>query len=615
MIQKIESLAAEYDILVAGLGTAGAVALITAARRGCRVLGIEALSAMGGTGTLGGVSGYYFGARGGTYAMINTAVKRLQKKLYARTWGPNCNAKACVLEEAALQYGADILYDARVIQLCQKGKTIYGAHIFSGGKTRQVRAKVIIDCTGEAQICHLAGCACQMGRAFDGQTQPFSNMAITAANHTVASLNKDAGYVNSCDPEDFAQKAVLSAAQLAKLPLCEIEKRQYITNAPLLGIRQGRTIIGEETVTLRGFLSGSETPTPVFYAYANIDHHGKDTAFEDELLLDWYVGAGLWGIYVSVGIPMGALIPKGYSGLLAAGRCLAAEHSIASCIRMKSDMEKCGEAAAEMAALSIESQLPLQKIDYASLAARLKLTGCLDKRNDIGPVKKASDGSLVPFAWLTDPDEILRQLGTIRPGIAIWSAKRLGNHIRPRLRAALQTDDELRKKNVAIALALLDDNSGVAILREMARCRDGFIPATSAAYSYLYGVTAVYLLGRLADQQSVGLLLDMVRSRGQFSSKNFTPDALYADTADAAFHYLSFAIRALKKIVQKHPQNQEEIQKTVLQTIFAKDFCVSVSMKENPRLRQDMTEKLRQFSVSGFAGTSQTEKITFDSIQ
>ena len=42
-----------YDIIVAGLGTAGAQSLITAAKMGFKVLGIEKLSYIGGTNTAG----------------------------------------------------------------------------------------------------------------------------------------------------------------------------------------------------------------------------------------------------------------------------------------------------------------------------------------------------------------------------------------------------------------------------------------------------------------------------------------------------------------------------------------------------------------------------------
>ena len=47
-----------YDLIVVGLGTAGAISLITAGRKGLSVLGVEQLYGMGGTATLGSICGY-----------------------------------------------------------------------------------------------------------------------------------------------------------------------------------------------------------------------------------------------------------------------------------------------------------------------------------------------------------------------------------------------------------------------------------------------------------------------------------------------------------------------------------------------------------------------------
>ena len=51
--------ALDYDIIVAGGGTAGVAAAIAAARRGWRVLLVEKHNCLGGTSTAGGVGEWF----------------------------------------------------------------------------------------------------------------------------------------------------------------------------------------------------------------------------------------------------------------------------------------------------------------------------------------------------------------------------------------------------------------------------------------------------------------------------------------------------------------------------------------------------------------------------
>ena len=75
----IPSFEKAYDLAVVGLGTAGSIALITACRSGLSVLGIEQLNAMGGTGTVGGMSSYYYGAEGGFFQEIDKEAEALEE--------------------------------------------------------------------------------------------------------------------------------------------------------------------------------------------------------------------------------------------------------------------------------------------------------------------------------------------------------------------------------------------------------------------------------------------------------------------------------------------------------------------------------------------------------
>jgi hypothetical protein len=594
-----------YDIIVAGLGTAGAIALITAAKRGLRVLGIDTLNAMGGTGTLGAIRSYYFGSEGGAYEQINAEAAKLQAAVYTETSALHFDAKAYVLEDTASNYGADILYEARITEVYTEGTKVNGVSVFSNGEFLSIKFEVIIDCTGEAEICYLAGCPVKIGRSCDGQAQPFSNVPITGKNGDVNCINKDSGYVRQNDCYDLSNKIISSLSFLNTIKNNTGSDVKFYTTASLLGIREGRTIIGEENITLADFFDNNFSEKILFYAYSNADNHGKDTAFEDEPLTDWYVAAGLWGVNFSVGVPVGALIPKGYSGILVAGRCLAVDHNIAPCIRMKSDMEKCGEAAAEMAYLSIKDRTALKDIDYNKLVAMLSESGCLNPANNVGFVNRTAPEKLIPFEWLTDINDIIKELKSEKPGIAIWSAKRLGSGIREELENCLATDDYLLKKNAAIALGILGLPAACETLRNMVNTRDGFIPSTSLKYSYTHATTAIYLLGKLRDYDSVEVLLDVIRSEGAFETANFTTDELHSTEADIRFQDISYALVALKRISEKHAGLTPYIKEVIRQKILNKDFSLFISLKSNPYIKHDMAYKLRAFVQDQFDKPSQ----------
>ena len=59
------------DILVVGLGTAGALSAIAAARKGASVIGVDRTAFLGGLGTAACIYDYYYGTQGGIVIPIN----------------------------------------------------------------------------------------------------------------------------------------------------------------------------------------------------------------------------------------------------------------------------------------------------------------------------------------------------------------------------------------------------------------------------------------------------------------------------------------------------------------------------------------------------------------
>ena len=135
------SFAAAYDVVVVGLGTAGAEAFVQSLDRGLRTCGIEKSTGMGGQGTIGCVN---FG--GGLLALL---------KRY---------------EEAARK--GTVVYESVVVGVWKEGPRLVGVRYLRNGLLVDVAAKVVIDASGNATVPRLCGLPVRQGRPSDGVMAP-----------------------------------------------------------------------------------------------------------------------------------------------------------------------------------------------------------------------------------------------------------------------------------------------------------------------------------------------------------------------------------------------------------------------------------------------------------
>lgn len=591
----------DYDVIVVGLGTSGALAALRASQLGLKVLGIERMHGMGGTGTLGGVTGYYFGGRGGIYEEIDKATLELEQELFVKASGINANAKSIVLERALAAAGVDFQYDSVVIGVYIEDNRVQGLR-WSGQKgIRRTSCRVIIDASGEAEVCVMAGCAVRQGRGTDGQVQPFSNVVQWLHNNRVVHHYTDSGYVNTGDPEALSKAIVNSGLLETHLKEDYRDEKRMLKVVPQLGIREGRLIVGEDTVTFGDFCEDRYTNEPLFYAYSNMDNHSKDVAFESEAQQDWSVAASLWGLNFTIPIPKGALIPLGMEGLLVAGRSMSLDHDLAGCIRMKRDMQKTGEAAAVMAYLSISHGHAMKDIPYSELRPLLEETGCLERGAEV-EFKDSSlpaTDALFSRKWLTDVEDIREGLSSTKAGIAMWSAKRLGTAIVPQLCEWLgNVDDEHLRKNSALTLGLIGDETCIPVLRNMVQERDMFVPFTSRKYNQVRGYAAIYVLGKLQDQGIAQELLDIMKDPSSLpeletEERNWE---FISDPQELYFQYFSYSVMALFRIAERHTELRDTIISEVLQRLDDPDLELKVTFKGSRMIKYSMIPRLRELT-------------------
>ncbi len=590
----------EYDLVVVGLGTAGAISLITAARSGIKVLGVEQLYGMGGVGTVGAICWYYFGALGGIYTEMDEKAVSLEQSLFAKN--SRMNSKGLVLEREAKACGAEAMYHTVVTGVYMEESVIKGLRLFQEGREINVAAKTFIDATGEAHVCHMAGCESYAGRESDGQTQPFTFTSISVNKEGFSvGINHDSGFINQHNPLAIGEAFVRTNnfPMYLKENYSEDEQK-FITISPLIGVREGRRIKGHKQLRFIDVANQKlNVDKPLFYTFSNVDNHGKDIAFEDDDMCDWMVASGLWGVLLSIPIPLDVLRPEGIDNILAAGRCISIDHNLTPSIRMMRDMAKCGEAVAVVCAEAVKSGKTISDVNYENVAAELRKTGCLDEKNNTGFMERLYRqyyGEVLP--QINSAEEICKWLSSDKPGWGIWSARNLAENnmeVLPMLKGCLISKDENLSRNAALALGLMKEKCAAPKLREMAKEMDNYIPASSLKYVYTRGVSAIYLLGKLQDAEAIDILLDIVKKRGASNLENFTYGEFYGNAEDVASQYVLYAARALVDIAKAYPARKKNIKNKLLTSLNEDDYRMMISFKANSISLHDLKPKLTEY--------------------
>lgn len=593
----------KYDVIVAGLGTSGAIAAITATRKGLKVLGIERMNCMGGTSTAGNVNSYYFGSTGGIYEEIDKKVDELHGIVYAKTLGFSIEAKKFVLEQEAGKMGAVLEYESTVIGVYLDGNKVKGVRWIGPEGVKTAECKILIDCTGDAAVCHMAGCSTGKGRELDRRTQPFTSVKVFTEGKRVKRTNFDSGSTDQFNVKQFSRE--LCSAYAAHLNH-NINDQRLLYLAPLPGIREGRRIEGDKTITLADVFDEKVTDRPVFYAYADIDKHGQDIAFESETLQDWSVASNLGAVNVSIPVSLSHMIPKGFEGILAAGRCISMDHDVSACIRMNRDMQKAGEVAGTAAWLAVTKGISLREVPYEELSLHLQRTGCLDAKNNVGVRFDYTDPSIMPqkIRWFTDEENIKEGLSSNRPGIAIWSSKIMGERICNKLVMWMnEGETENLRKHSAIALGLLGNKEALPVLRNMVKERDHVILQDCRKNNQMRGIMALYLLGRMRDSESIDELAKIIcdpdeinrslyGSTGSVRKDNGLVDSESPEKFNKVyFQFFSHSVMALIKIGNRHIHLRQVIKDILKKALEngeyryritnAKPMCYEYSVVEN----------------------------------
>ena len=597
--------AGEYDIIVCGAGTAGAMAALTAAKEGGKVLLLEDGISPGGIGTVGGILFYYYGVAGGAYEEVDELSKKMQTELPLLPYKHAGElSKRIAYGRLFKKYGVTVRYETTAVDVLRTKKRITGVRFRDEAGFSEARAAFVLDATAEGWLLRAADVPTMKGRESDGCYQPYSNVytVLRESKEEAAYHYIDNGIVNPYDPAAMGRAIAESGCDGNHLWEEYRGDRRYLGTAPRIGLREGERIIGEETVTLDALLKGEVSCQPLFWGYSNLDNHGKDNALENSLCRRWNTVASMWGYNLTVPIPAGAIIPRGMDGILVSCRALAVDHIVASAVRMKYDMQKCGEAAAILAMEAIRRGCAAKDVPYAVLRSKLMATGCL--KEETVPAVVHIDEKRNPTVlsgdemWQSDAECLREMLAGDRAGYGIWSAAVHGEKLRPELVRWLSDGNEMLSRHAALALGLagcegVDCAEATAHLLQLAADKSGRTVNSGRKYNYPYALSAVVLLDLLGVREAVDVILPLVTDPAYTDAIPFDKCELTEDRQDLAFQYFTQGFAALCGLYRRYPEEREKIARGVEKRIFAEDFHLSVTGKASATLRIDYTEKIR----------------------
>ena len=335
----------DYDVIVAGGGTAGASAAAFCARQGLKTLLLEMNRILGGTATAGGVSTYWFGLRCGAAKQIDAAVAEYRNALHLPPkrglWNDDDgfypDLKAHVLLKLCLEAGADVQLGCVVCGAAKEEGCVNGVYYAQDGMLKTARARFTIDCTGDGDVCVLAGADHTYGSETDGMTY-WASLAQYPKPDSYR--NNFSTMVNVGDLFDYT-RFIVAGRKLGG---------ELYDHGSYVAVRESRHIRGCETVTLRDLLLMKNVDDPLYACFSNYDPKGRLTS---ELC---YIG--LLPPNQLFVIPRGACVPsdkdgKPIDGLLIGGKAVSCTHDAFPGIRMQSDLERQGLALAALAGQAI----------------------------------------------------------------------------------------------------------------------------------------------------------------------------------------------------------------------------------------------------------------------
>ncbi|HUT91213.1 MAG TPA: FAD-dependent oxidoreductase [Thermoguttaceae bacterium] len=475
---------AEYDVIVVGGGTSGIPAAIGAARNGAKVLIVEMLGQLGGNRELG-TSGYWKGYPHGFNQLkwrAATALAELRKA------------------------GVDIWYNTLCCGAVKQDTRVAGVVVATHMGRGAVLGKMVIDATGDADVCAAAGA--EFAYVNEG------DLCIQEASYRGIGL-----YANVL-PLDHADVHSLTMHHVLARKAGDQDVWDFF---PMIGIRETRLVKGDYVVNVMDQIIGRTYKDLISVSWSAYDPHGyhnSDLVYAGLMPLTKHETKPGFATH----IPFRSLLPKGLQGILVVGRSHSVTHDVQASVRMNPDLINEGYAAGYSAAEAIKTNTTLRRVDLGPIQDHLVEIGNLSREDRLKrcvETPEPTDGELGSAA--EDPGQ----------KVNLATLLRAGDRSIPYLKASFASEPTLAK---AKALCTLGDST---VVEYLASWLDNQPLGEGLAYQWdnflsVSDVDSVmWLLGVPRDQRAVASLVRKLQECG---------------TSGTSFSHIRAVTRALGRI-------------------------------------------------------------------
>ena len=337
------------DVVVAGGGTAGAMAGMAAVQQGAKVAVAEYFPELGGTKTLGGVAGFYAGHRKtALFQIFSDGVKEEQA-----VFGGHGPSMMSYFRRQVTEHGGQLLTNSIVCGVTMVGDRMTGIVVEREGALSILTGDVVIDATGDGDVAAFAGASFGYGIERMKTTQNYSQWDILppGASWRESGGLRDYDILMSHYPSEFQRGYQLTHLQ-----------SHYYDFRPMLTVRESRRIVGDYTINLRDILTQRRYPDTICLGHSDYDPH----TFGDTPLTRVNC-VPIHGISATGAIPYRAILPKGIDGLLISAKAISETHNALQFTRMSWDVMTRGYVTGRIAASISEQGIRPREFDVRSI--------------------------------------------------------------------------------------------------------------------------------------------------------------------------------------------------------------------------------------------------------